>query len=154
MSIETMLLAIYTGLVCGAIPTTSQDSMSYSKKKSLLKNFLEFVIRVFWILGLIADFFMVKTLDQELCFGSRQVCPLWCFTTYLWYQKFPKNRAMRGLPVILNVIQNWIRKKSCQNLTTQNSYHKYQDCQLIKSYTNMYLHNNFIMIGSYDFCVW
>ena len=47
MSIETMLLAIYTGLVCGAIPTTSQDSMSYSKKKSLLKNFLEFVIRVF-----------------------------------------------------------------------------------------------------------
>ena len=47
MSIETMLLVIHTGLVHGAIPTTSQDSISYSRKKSLLKNFLEFVIRVF-----------------------------------------------------------------------------------------------------------
>ena len=41
MSIETMILVIYTGLVRGAIPTTSQDSISYSRKKKVYS-------RIFW----------------------------------------------------------------------------------------------------------
>ena len=39
MSIETMLLVIHTGLVRGAIPTTSQDSMSDSRKKKFTQEF-------------------------------------------------------------------------------------------------------------------
>ena len=90
MSIETMILVIYTGLVRGAIPTTSQDSMSYSRKKKFTQEFFGVRNSGFLNSRSYSRFFYGKNIGSRIMFWFSPSLPTLMFYYIFMISKIPK----------------------------------------------------------------